>query len=533
MSLLSMKNLQRTLLGTALTSSLALSSLFMVSSVQAADDEVADAAVSAEDDELEFEEVMVTGSRIRRTGLDTPTPTTVFDVEAIVGTGALNLNQIIMELPQFGPGYDSSSGSYSFGNAGLNQADLRNLGVKRTLTLINGRRAIGTADDANFLAVDIGFIPTDLVERIEVVTGGASAVYGADAVAGVVNFILKDDYQGMTARMQGGISERGDAEEYSISIMAGGNFDDDRGNAVFNMGYYKAERLYEAQREHAGGDVRFYTNPDDTGPEDGIPDQIMGTGFYYPEFNIPNAGFWGDDAFYNVIDGIPTAVIPYDEISPYDWWLTPNSNGGSPGAYNMLINPLERYTAYSQVSYDLTDNITFKGNVRYARTETTDEIDPVFAYGDPVSIDNPFVSDELRTYMTDNGLSSLSFYRAFDDFGPRTADIKREFFSLSAGLEGEFENGWAWEAYYQWGGTSIENTKRNDVYHDKYYQALDSEIDSVTNEIVCSDPSDGCVPLDPFGTLTPAMLGFIKMDHSNLTPNGTEIGVYRHHWGCF
>jgi len=171
----------RSLLAIAVGAS--LSTMSMMSTAQESSNEV-----TAEPDER----ISVTGSRLTRTTFDAPTPTVVVSAADIKISGATNINDLLSSMPQFGAGFDSTSGNYSFGNSGLNVIDLRNLGTTRTLVLVNGKRPAPVSDDGQYLYADIGMIPSELIERVEILTGGASAVYGSDAVAGVVNFILKE-----------------------------------------------------------------------------------------------------------------------------------------------------------------------------------------------------------------------------------------------------------------------------------------------------------------------------------------------------
>src|SRR5690606_32972022 len=181
----------------------------------------------------QVDEIVVTGSRLQRSGLDAPTPTMAITAETIEAKGITNVVDILNEMPQVATGLSNANTSYSFGNIGLNQVNLRNLGVRRTLTMVNGRRRAGTPDDSNFLAFDLSNIPAALVKRVEVQTGGTSAVYGADAVAGVVNLILKDDFDGLEANVQYGSDEGGDYDTLTYGLTAGVNYD--RGNAVLHV----------------------------------------------------------------------------------------------------------------------------------------------------------------------------------------------------------------------------------------------------------------------------------------------------------
>lgn len=143
------------------------------------------------EDDVTVERIAVTGSRIARIDTYSPSPVVSLSHKAIKETGILNVNDLLTKMPQFALGNDSSTGNYSFGNAGLNTANLRDLGSERTLTVVNGRRIVQSSTDSGYLVTDTGFIPIDLLERTDILTGGASSTYGSDAIAGVVNFVLK------------------------------------------------------------------------------------------------------------------------------------------------------------------------------------------------------------------------------------------------------------------------------------------------------------------------------------------------------
>lgn len=206
----------------------------------------------------EISEVVVTGSRIARPEFAVPTPTTVIGSDLIDARGITNIIDLVNEFPQIGNGLNNTNTSFSFGNVGLNQLNLRNLGVNRTLALIDGRRRVGTPNDANFLALDVGNIPAALIDRVEIQTGGSAAVYGADAVAGVVNFIFKKDFEGIQFQGQYGADERGDYNDTSFSVTLGGNFG--RGNAVLNVTHLENTRLTMADRGLDVGDY-LVSNP--------------------------------------------------------------------------------------------------------------------------------------------------------------------------------------------------------------------------------------------------------------------------------
>ncbi|MCG8505922.1 MAG: TonB-dependent receptor, partial [Sphingomonadales bacterium] len=220
-----------------------------------------------------IEQIVVTGSRITRSGLATPTPTVIVGVEEIEASGAVNIGDLLRELPAIGPGINAESTAATFSGAGLNLIDLRSLGTERTLVLVNGRRHVGSQPSTT--AVDLNTIPTPLVERVEVITGGASAVYGADAVSGVVNIILKDDFQGLEFDVQTGVSDRSDAERYQVGVTAGTNFAEGDGNVVLHLSYADEGGIEFDARPGGVSGANWVANPANTGPNDGIDDFII------------------------------------------------------------------------------------------------------------------------------------------------------------------------------------------------------------------------------------------------------------------
>ena len=224
---------------------------------------VVQAQEEAEIKEEDVEKVVVTGSRIARDpNLASPSPVQAISEEDIQLSGEFSVTDVINDIPALfsSTTAESSIDSASFSD-GANILNLRGLGANRTLTLVNGRRHVGGS--AGSAAVDVGSIPVKLIKSVEVLTGGASAVYGADAVTGVVNFILRDDYEGFEVDVNTGISSEGDGEQLSISALYGTNFDDDKGNFAINVEFQRDEGVRVSERDNglligSGGD---WTNP--------------------------------------------------------------------------------------------------------------------------------------------------------------------------------------------------------------------------------------------------------------------------------
>src|SRR5262245_51244856 len=206
--------------------------------------------------------VVVTGSRIQRQDYESESPMATVSAEAIQATGQLNTEGVLNTLPQVVPGFSATSNNPADGTATV---DLRGLGPTRTLVLVNGRRLNPSVNNG---VVDLNNVPTRLIKRVEVVTGGASAVYGSDALAGVVNFILQDDFQGIDLGSQLSQSAQNDGRERQLDLLVGGNFADGRGNMTAYASWYDREQVLQAARDYTR--INFATNPGARGSSVGV-----------------------------------------------------------------------------------------------------------------------------------------------------------------------------------------------------------------------------------------------------------------------
>ncbi|WP_198527000.1 TonB-dependent receptor plug domain-containing protein [Sphingomonas sp. Ant20] len=230
------------------------------------------------------DEILVTGSRIASPNGESAVPVSTISAVELTTTAKTSIGDVLNDLPQLQSTYSQANSTRFLGTAGLNLLDLRGLGTQRTLVLVNGRRHVGSDILNNAVSVDTNTIPTDLIQSVDLVTGGNSGVYGSDALAGVVNFILKDNYEGLQVRGQGAISERGDAGSYFGSVLAGKNFADGRGNIAVNLEYSRQNALYASQRDYLRQANGFIATDSDsagvaTGQTnlnyDGIPDSVF------------------------------------------------------------------------------------------------------------------------------------------------------------------------------------------------------------------------------------------------------------------
>ena len=349
-----------------------------VSMAVAQDAEDADSDEDAED----IEEVLVTGSRIKRTNpLEATNPIVSIAEEQIELTGSVNVYDILNEIPQAGPAtYSRASTNFSVGASGQQTIDLRGLGEGRTLTLVNGRRWVGGIPGTNI--VDLNSIPTDLIERLEVTTGGASAVYGSDAIAGVVNVILKDDFEGVSLEVMTGAYDKGDGETNLYSLTAGASFAQDRGNAIINLRYDDQGGVFARDRApNTGSDVFYY-------------------GYYYgAAFGAPYDSFVLDPAyssyppqgrfFTSGSGGDSTGMLTFDCSNRNEYRVEPSdtvvswaaAGGGGQCGFNrthfrQIEIPVERKSAYSNITYDLTGNHEFYAELSYITVSTQSALEP-------------------------------------------------------------------------------------------------------------------------------------------------------------
>ena len=456
------------------------------------------------------DEIVVTGSRIARSGATTATPTVMLGEQELESAGSVAAGDVLRQLPAVAPGLNSESSGVTFNGAGLDLVDLRSLGTNRTLVLVNGRRQVGS--NPNTTAVDLNTIPSPMIERLEVITGGASAIYGADAVSGVLNVILKRDFEGLQIDAQGGVSSRGDAERYAFSGLAGANFADDRGNIMAFAGYSHEGGIDYLARPGARTGTSYVANPASKGPRDGIPDFII-----LP--NVRQIGGQLQSAF--ILDrGKGREAFAFNEdgsVRPF--LLGPSgligggvfTDGGEaelgydaqcPQAKCALKIPVERYLIAANANYELSDSADLFLEGRFANTASSARFGSVFEIPpvtNNIRIDNPFVSPSLRALMEQARVTSIGILRSDQELGLRGQDAERSVFQLVGGSRGALGIGdFKYEASVQYGSTQFTNTRVNDVDQARFQNALDvvRDPDGVIRCRSTVARAEGCVPIN-------------------------------------
>lgn len=383
--------------------------------------------------------IVVTGSRISRPDLDSPLPLTVMSGEEIFETGQVSVGDMLNNLPQLRSTFSQANSTRFLGTRGLNLLDLRGLGSERTLVLVNGRRHVASDVLSTGVSVDVNTIPSDLVERADIVTGGNSAVYGSDAIAGVVNFVLKNDFEGIRVRGQAGLNPRYmDAGNQFVSVTAGTNFAEGRGNIVVSAEYAHQSRYFASGRGSNVNQSNGFVVVDQDAASavngsDGIPDRVfmrdirsttISTGGLAPVY-MGSATTCGRDTVGNNFactylfqpDGTLTPQTGLRVgLGPNGSFIGGNGYSGREGQLLALSPQLDRYSINAMGHYEVSPAFVPFFEAKYVRSEAFgSQSGPFFAQGttlgDPfnrerVSLSNPYLSAQARNMLVPQMLAS-------------------------------------------------------------------------------------------------------------------------------
>ena len=442
------------------------------------------------DTEFDIEEVVVTGSRIPRKDIVANSPVSVISSDEIKLSTAVEVDRLLDSLPQTVGSNGPTTNNPGNGTATVN---LRNLGTVRTLVLVNGRRFVGESTTG---VVDLNNIPPALIERVEVVTGGASAVYGSDAMAGVVNFILKRDFEGVEVGSQYGITQEGDSDRINVDLTLGTNFADGKGNVTLYGNYFKRERTLAAARDFAA--TQF---------------NELSDGSFVPggSSRIPEGRFSGS--------GLNVFVDGNGQLVNYDG----NQHAFNFAPFNNLQLPLERWSMTGVANYDLTDDINLFTEMTFTNSRIVRELAPTpFAEsGFTIDLNNPFIPASLLAAWqgidTDgDGFVTQSVFRRMLESGSRVNTDTHNLYRFVVGANGEFGNGMTWEVFYNFGRSEESQRQAGNIVISRFQQGLLVNPDDPTQ---CAVPTGGCVVLNPFGegNFTQEMVDFVTIAATNLT----------------
>ncbi|RUO28940.1 TonB-dependent receptor [Aliidiomarina sedimenti] len=462
------------------------------------------------------ERIQVTGSRIIREGAVAPAPVTVISGDELLESGAMNIGEVLSRLPAMANTYTLANSGRFIGTAGASLLDLRGMGTSRTLVLVDGRRHV--AGSASSAAVDTNTIPSTWIERVEIITGGASAVYGADAVTGVVNFILKRDIEGFDATVTKGRAENHGYNNERFTLSYGTNFADNRGNVAASLEYNAQDSLNAMDHHYAN--TSWATIGHQYMPDGPRPDSEATNPDFPDRYTVPNAGYYDMSeagAFFVGDAGNPDNWYVFED----DGSFRKNTMGGlvDPGysycqepcdyinlrQYSELQPQFERVGVNVKSNYEVNQDLTAFVEAKYVRTEGQNIGQPFFHYGyNPeagpyrLARNNAFINDELRGMMDDAGQQYLNVNKFHNDLGRRVEDNTRETMRFVAAVEGHFTDDWSYDASLVWGRTDIERVNGANVIIENYENAIDAVYNDA-GEIVCASGAEGCVPINIMG----------------------------------
>ncbi|MBU0876517.1 MAG: TonB-dependent receptor [Alphaproteobacteria bacterium] len=433
-------------------------------------------------EEGESQSIVVTGTRLGASGFTAPTPVTVMDADRIAQTSSPTVGEALAQLPSFRPSSTPNTQNIFPANAGARISDLRGLGAARTLVLLDGRRFTPSTSTGT---IDLNMIPTLLVRSAEIVTGGASAAYGSDAVSGVINLRLDTRLDGLKATTGYGVTDRGDGEQYFWQFGAGKRFADDRGRIIIGAEYNKDEGTGGCYtRDFCGNEVGDLTGPPGlngrpahniiTGmrtatltPGGLITATVDGSGVSTPA----RGGVLGGIQF--AADGSPTQFVYGENASGLF------QQGGSGAGLNaffddpLLSIPVVRYNTFAHLEYEFSPAFTAFLEGSYGHVEGFTR-GPEIRAAATIGVDNPFLPDAIRDTMQDNGIAALSVGKLGVDFGRMDSTSVRDTYRIVGGAQGDIGGGWAWDAHVQYGETAYAQTTINNRINARYARAIDA-----------------------------------------------------------
>src|SRR5471032_680063 len=473
-----------------------------------------------------MQKVQITGSRISSPGADSPSPLQVLSSADIAASGATNLQDLLQKNPTMGtPTLSRTNSNFVTSSAGVSTVNLRNLGDSRTLVLVNGRRFVsGVPGDTE---VDLNTIPDDFIERVELLTGGASATYGSDAVAGVVNIILKRNFNGLMFDASTGRSSHGYDFKKKLALTFGTSSADGNSNVMGHFGYSKQGQVASRDRAISANDQVSKLTQTGEASDAFIPVRSL-SGF------APQGHFFHDTGDYT-----------YDRAGNVIPWDQNGTKGGAPTGFNrsdyrLIAVPTERFLLATTGNLYINDKTSafFEGNFASSKTRTntepfalssadiykgSDGLVPAETMVNGKAVRNPLVPQYLYDRISDNdgdGLRDYSFLRRMSEVGSRTQTADRDTFRLATGLKGSIGD-WSYDTYIAYGKTKEAQNSSGQVNVLNFRSALEAITDvndanhnGSTTDVVCADANAralGCVPINVFGynSISPEALKYV------------------------
>jgi len=449
------------------------------------------------------EEVVVTGSRVVRDGFQAPTPLTVISEQDLEAAAPSNLADFVNDIPsiQGSATVQTGNANISAGTAGINALNLRNLGGSRTLVLLDGQRSVASTITGQ---VDINTFPQGLIKSVEIVTGGASAAYGSDAVSGVVNFILDKELTGIKGSIEAGQTTYGDNDQYRLNLSAGLPFMQGRGKVLLNAELTDREGIYGVPRDWNNKGYYIVNNPA-YAPGNGQPERLVT--YNAGPIAAPGGVIW-NGPLRGTAFGVGGAVYQQSmDVARDPWLIGGDWERNQANKLNTLDADERRKSLFGRVSYEIADNLEVFGQASWTKHASYGWLGRQYNQGN-VSIrsDNAFLPQSVREDLQALNITSFNLGTSNADFPVRGTNNNRQVGRYVVGANGEFEafgDSWRWDAYYQYGRTRSFEMAKDITNNNRLAMATDAVFHPVTGEIVCrstlTDPNNGCVPLNRFG----------------------------------
>jgi iron complex outermembrane receptor protein len=456
--------------------------------------------------------VVVTGTLIRNPNLVSSSPVTAVGEDEIDLQQANVAEELLRELPGAVPSIGSAVNN---GNGGASYVNLRGLGSNRNITLLDGVRIVPADLQGR---VDLNNIPLALIQRVDVLTGGASTTYGADAVSGVVNFITRQDFAGVDINLSSQISEDGDGHIFRSDVTLGANFDDGRGNAVLSLGYQEADPVFQGDRDYGANTISSFGGG------------LVGSGTSVPSrFSVPGQGT--------------------RQINPATGALVPTYATFNFNPFNVYQTPFERFNIYGAANYEVSEEIEIYTRGLFSKNTVQTIVAPSGAFGISVAIpvSNPFLPAAARaTFCANNdfnpnlpGVQTLTpaqcaaaaaatnpqdpnyrefttaLFRRSTEIGARTSTYTTQVFDYRVGARGGITESIDWDLFGSYGESDNLQTIGGYSLNSRVRQSL-----RATNATTCLDTSNDCVPVNffgPQGSISPAGAAFLNADSTVLT----------------
>jgi iron complex outermembrane recepter protein len=482
-------------------------------------------AQAAAEEDAAKDEIVVTGSLIKNPNLEQSSPVGVVTAEEVELRQTNVAEQFLRELPSAVPSIGSAVNN---GNGGASFVNLRGIGSNRNLVLLDGQR-VAPADNTG--RVDLNNIPLALVERTDILTGGATTTYGADAISGVVNFITKKDFSGLEASAGFGITEKGDGASFRTDLTLGANFDDGKGNAVFSVGYQEMDPVYQGARSFSVNNIDSFSGAAG-GSGTSVPSRLQARRID-PATGLPSTA---PGAVNGVAQNATLQLNPAGTqlVSPYAPF---NFN-----PYNIFQTPFSRFNMYGAANYEVSDSVEVYSQGFFSKNRVKTIIAPSGTFGSTLTLplSNPFIPAGVRLQLcavdidpsatgytprydaatcaaaaaATNPTSAayreiqVAIPRRFVEAGTRDNEYTTTVFNYGAGARGGITDNITWDVYGSYGESENVSRQTGNGLLSRLRRAV-----RATNATSCIDTDGGlCVPINLFGqqgSITPDQLGYL------------------------